>query len=453
MTETDLSGMQESTGQEGAAQSTPLILPTSTGHQILTLIGAGFLCFEFVFLVAYFDQSWFALDGRFFGIPAVLLSVLVAHFLLLFAESRRACRWFSLIFKGKPAVAYRKWLQLGETGFLFGLKQVRYLAVDELELTLLGNLVVKSKAVCGEGAAFPDRVLKVPFAIAETGQQQMLLATIRSHKADFVENKRLLKSQESAASGSEEAGKGKFNLKALVQKGPQITQLTTAAIMALLLLDVGYSSFYYLELLKNYYLAETDLLAASSSEADRHFARAEDLRLHPLPFSWVSARFLKSSNVAAGIWEQRSRVLWLEGKRAEAIEDGRKAIDEQPTSLRHRLYQTRLLVEENKIPESREQINKILEEHKHALMPRLYILAIVKEHENAKLVQQEYKAQMDACYEDTYENEPRWPPGGNCFFTELFYSDDSRFLLDRFLGSKYESQVRTATATEKAAGQ
>lgn len=436
MTEISSQSTGEELGrQEGQQEAFPVVLKASRSHMILTLVGTAFLCFEFVFLNLYFDRSWFGMDLRVYGVPIIILSLVLAHFLLTIAESNRVCRWFALIFKGRPLVVYRKWLTLNEDGIMFGIKPILYSAIDELELTLLGNLVFKSRSVCGAKAAFPDKVLKIPFPAADFATQDVFLAAIQKHKPNLLMNKRL-------ASGR----------KNVMQQGAQATQLVSAAIMALLLFDVGFSSFYYLDLLKNFYLAETDLLDKKPAEAADHFAKAEDLRLHPLPFSWVSSKFLKSSNVAAGIWEERARVLWLQGKHDDAIADGVKAIAESPTNLRHRLFQTRMLVDENKIPEAKEQLNKILEDHKHSFMPRLYLLAISKVQNKGDQgkVDEEYKTQLDPCFADTYVNEPHWPPGGNTFFTELFYSEDSRFLLDRFLGSKYEPPPADAQVSDSA---
>lgn len=399
----------------------PLELPTTISHQILTLVGSAFICFELIFLTMYFEQSWFPVDLIAYGLPSILCCVIFAHFLLLFAESNLSCRWLSFIFKGKPPVAYKKWLRLEDDSIVYGIKHLRWEALDELELTFMGNLVVKSRLLCGSHSKQPDKVLKFPFGIADFATQDRFLAIAKQKKKQIEFNRRLSKGRAT-------------NL----QKGAQATQLMTAGIMTLLLLDVGFSSFYYLELLKNYYLAEIDLLAGQTKDANLHFVRAEDLRQHPLPFSWVSAKFLGSSNVAAGIWEQRSRILWLQNKKEEALEDSRKAVKESPSNLRHRLYLTRLLVETNNLSEARENLEKILEEHKHSFMPRLYILAITKsQNNNAPRIAQEYKTQLDACYEDTYDAEPHWPPGGNRYFMELFYSDDTRFLLDRFLGTTY----------------
>lgn len=426
--------------QESLSAGRPVALKTSASHRVLALVSAAFLCFEFAFLICYFDRSWFSLDLRPYGLPAVIIAGFVGHLFLNFFESGFACRFFSFIFKGRPPVVYRNWLQLNEEGLVFGRRFLRYEAIDELELSFMGNLVIKSRLVCGKAAPEPDKLLKLPFAVADQNTQLFLLSELRRRRSELILNARLLKIEEPERALPVKIGSPV--LRAILAQGPQLTQMATAAIMALLLLDIGWSSCYYLELLKNYFLAQTDMLDGNPQSSERHFERAEQLRLQPLPISWVSAKFLKSSTVAAGIWEERSRALWLQGKHASAIEDGQKAIDEAPTNLRRRLYQSRLLVAEQRPAAARQQLEKILDDHKHSLMPRLYNLAIVKEtskNDPAK-ISPEYRAQLDACYEEVYAGEPHWPPGGNTFFTELFYSEDTRFLLDRFLGMKYEPE-------------
>ena len=405
-------------------------LRSSLSHQILVLVGSAFLCFEFVFLYLYSDPFWFPLDISTLGLAAILASVAIAHLLLSALETKTAARWLSFAFKGKAPVCYRKWITLEADAFSTGVKRVLFSAVDELELSWFGNLIVKSKAVCGE-VKNPDVVLKFPFAAATYAAQEELLQSLKEKNDGIALNSRLSK-----------------NRNATWQKGTQITQLTTAALMSFLLLDVGFSSFYYLELIKNYYLAQTDLLSSDPKAAESHFNRAEQLKNHPLPISWVSQKFLNSSTVSSDIWEQRARVLWLQGKQDEAIQNSLKSISEAPTNLRHRLYQTRLLEAAGKAADSKEQLEQILKDHKHSLLPRLYILAIAKDRQEAgKKLEQEYKTQLDLCFEDKFENEPQWPPGGNRHYIELLYSDDIIFLLDRFLGSKYNAPKYVPGAT------
>ncbi len=416
-------GPQESVEPMKSAES-ELMLPhsfsSSISHQILTLVGSAFLCFEFVFLCLYFDPGWFALDLSLLGTPVLMVCLLLAHLLLCFGESNLACSLFSPIGKGAPPILYRKWIRIEKGGIRLGRKHVRFEAIDEIELSWFGNLIVKSNLICGEDTPEPDHVLKFQFAAASFSNQEILLDLLKQKRPNLILSKRL-----------------KLGRNPALQKGTLATQLITAGIMSLVLLDLGFSSFYFLELLKNYYLAETDLLSNQRYEATKHFKRAEYLRLHPLAFSWVTGKFLHNSSVSSGIWEQRSRILWLEGEHDQAIQNSKKAVEETPNNLRHRLFLVRLLEEENRSKEAREELEQALEEHKHALLPQIYLLAITKAR-NPQMLEKEYKKQLDYCFEETFKNEPNWPPGGNRHFIELFYSDDIIFLLDRMLGSKYK---------------
>ncbi len=420
----------EKNSSDGAGSSNPIdpgaaqdhFFKASISHQILTLVGAGFLCFEFIFLYMYFDSFWFAVDLSTYGLITILIAVAIAHCLLTFAESDFFANRMFLLLKGRPGAVYRKWIKLEKDFLVFGVRRVNLSTIDELELSWFGNLIVKTRTICGAAAKQPDVVLKIPFAAGSFAAQEELLRRIRAHRPELVVNKKLKERN------------------VTWQQGTQITQLVTAGLMTLLLLDVGFSSFYYLELLKHFYLAETALLLNHTDDANAHFLRAEQLRTHPLPVSWVSSKFLKSSTVAAGIWEQRARILWLQGKHEEALDNSKKSVAEAPTNLRHRLYQTRLLEAENKVGDSDEQLEQILKDHKHSLLPRLYLLAIAKQR-NPDSLSAKYKEQLDKCYEDTFENEPQWPPGGNRHFVELFYSDDVIFLLDRYLGTGYTPPV------------
>lgn len=424
---------QSTTGAPPTSASLePQVFHCSLSHQILTLIGITFLLFEILFLTLYFDKFWFSIDLSMLGIIAILVLCFVAHFLLKFFESNQACDLLSFLFKGKPAIAYRKWIKLADDGFVFGIKHIRWDAVDEMELSWFGNLIVKSRLVCGASQKKPDVLIKIPFGIADNTTQVRFLDAAAAKRPNLLLNSKLKK------------------VDATLAKGAQMTQIATAAIMSFVLLDVGYASFYYLELLKNLYLAETTLLASNTAPAGlQHYERAENLRTHPLPISWVTSRFLSSSTVAAGLCIQRAKVLWLLGKKEEALQMAEKSFAYSPTSLRHHLYKTRLLVEQGRKEDARAELDKLIEEHKSALLPRLYVLALAKgSGYSASTDNQEYENQLAACYAETFGEEPYWPPGGNRFFTELWFSDDLRFLMDRFLETQPDMQRVREKASE-----
>ncbi len=435
-----IQGEHEQTAQQAppavaavSSSSAAQVLQCSLSHQILTLIGITFLFFELVFLTFYFDKFWFSIDLSMLGVIAILILCFVAHFVLKVLESKQACELLSFLLKGKPAIAYRKWIRTSDDGFAFGIKHIRWDAVDEMELSWFGNLIVKSRLVCGPSQKTPDVLIKIPFGIADNAAQVRFLDVARAKRPNLVINDKLKK------------------VDAVLAKGAHITQIATAAIMSFVLLDVGYASFYYLELLKNLYLAETSLLAsetATDAAALQQYERAENLRTHPLPLSWVTGKFLGSSSVAAGLCIQRAKVLWLLGRKEEALQLAEKSFEYSPTSLRHRLYKTRLLAQQGKRDEARTELGKLIEEHKSALLPRLYVLALEKESEHPPDGREsaEYENQLAACYAETFGEEPYWPPGGNRFFTELWFSDDLRFLMDRFL----DAQPNMKRVLEKA---
>ena len=423
-----------------SSNAVDLSLACSLSHQILTLIGFTFLLFEIVFLIFYFDKFWFSLDLSMLGVIAILILCVLTHLLLKSLESRQMCKFLSFLFKGKPPIPYRKWICTNGDGLTFGIKHIRWDVIDELELSWFGNLIVKSRRLCGNSQAQPDVILKIPFGIADNAAQVQFLNVARSQCPQVVLNNKLEK------------------VDATLAKGAQITQIVTAAIMSFVLLDVGYASFYYLELLKNLYQAEITLLQhpnPADPTALQYFEHAENLRLHPLPISWVTGKFLGSSTVAAGLCIQRAKIMWLLGKKDEALQLCEKSFEYSPNSLRHHLYKTRLLVEDNKVTDAQKELDKIIADHKSALLPRLYVLALANrspeasgiastqnpqtdvEFQNHKPeITQEYENQLAACYAETFGDEPYWPPGGNRFFTELWYSEDLRFLMDRFLRSK-----------------
>lgn len=431
---------------------------TSVGHTLFTLAGFTFFLFEWVFLSLYFDGTlWFGTDLAVWGIPVILILLVVAHLLLTLIESKRACKIVMPIWKGKPPVCYRRWLALDDSGITYGVKHVRWEVIDDLELSLMGNLVFRSRALCGNGQDQADVILKIPYAAGNQAEKNELIERVRRKKPSVVLNKRLEKSVSSP-----------------VVKGQAVIQLVTSAIMIVVLLDVGFSSFYYLELLKNYYQAGLCAMAARgdiynieidpTSKADANnivaeaqkrdsaenmklarsaFERAQYMTAHPFPLSWVSFKFLHFSNVAAGIHQERSNVLWLLGDKQKAIAEAREALIQQPKNLRMQLRLARLLAESGQRDEAYKQLDQIFEDHESSLLPRLYWLALKRETSTAAQMKKFYREQLDACYAKTFGIEPWWPPGGDRFFTELWFSHDQRFLLDRFLQADSHPKERS----------
>ncbi len=430
---------------------------TSLGHRLLTLAGVAMFLFGRLFIGLMFDGSgWFAADLSVCGIPTMILMLVVSHFILIGIESPRGCKLTSLIWKGKPAICYRKWFQTDSSGITYGIKHVRWEVMDEIELSWFGNLVIRSGVISGP-ACRPDVILKIPSSAGVQDGQKELIKIARRKKPNIVLNQRLQKSVNSP-----------------VVRGQAAMQLVFSAIMIVVLFDVAFSLFYYLELLKNYYVANVAATAArgeiykiglaegegkravdqavdrnipvdeaekrSPAEnlkiANQSFERAEYMRTHPFPLSWISSKFLHGTIWAGDVARARVEDLWLLGEKEKAIEVARKSLVEQPIkSSRMQLSLVRMLARSGQREEAVEVLKKTIEDHKGSLLPRLYLLALKREASSPDEMKKAYREQLDGSYENTFGIEPRWPlgSGDRPYGLESWYSPDERFLLDRFL--------------------
>ena len=391
-----------------------MLLPTTLPHRALTLVGTTFLMFELVFIQFFIGEYWFSIDLQMFGIPTALLLMPIAHFWLRWLESKSGCRAFFFFWKGTPPLAYEKWLQLEEDSFAFGNRYVRWDVVDELALTIFGNLQIKSRIVSGATQEKLDVLLKFPFAVTPRENQAKFVERVRQHRPDVIINKRLEKA-----------------LSAPIIKGAGIGMASGAVVMFLVLLDVGYGSFWFLDLMKHYHLAAVNARDGNAKEAERQLAMADDTRAHPFVLSWVAQKFV-SQNSAAGIYGARAEALWRMGRKNDAIEDAKIAAEHAEHSTKVKLRLARYLAAVGKRDEARALLDKLIEKHKHQLLPRLYVVVIEKE-KSKDAAQRQYIQYQDELVAEFFEKEPKWPPGGNLFFHEVIYQDDMDYVFKRLL--------------------
>lgn len=389
-------------------------LTTTKPHRALTLTGVSFLLFELVFIQFFIFEYWFSTDLAMFGVPSVLLLMPLAHFYLRWLESKSACKLFSFIFKGTPPLAYEKWLRLEDDSFAFGNRFVRWDAVEELKLTIFGNLQVRSRIACGTRQETPDVLLKFPFAVTSRENQSLFVERVRQRKPDVLTDKRLEKS-----------------LKAPHVKGASVGMASGAVIMFLVLLDVGWGSFWYLDIVKHYHLAAINGRDGKLQDAERHLKIADDFLAHPFPLSWVARKFI-SENSAAGLYGARADALWRMGRREEAVSDARSAVEHARHSTKVHLRLARYLTGVGKAEQAREELEKVIEKHKQHLLPRIYLVAMERQKSQAE-AQKEYARQHDQLVEEFFEQEPKWPPGGNLFFHDTIYQDDMDYVFKRLL--------------------
>jgi tetratricopeptide (TPR) repeat protein len=396
----------------------PLLLPASASHRLLALIGTTFVLFEIVFLFFYSENFWFDYNVVPWGIPVVLLVAGAAHLFLTFLESNYTTRRFWFFLQGKPLVVYRRWLALSDDGLAYGMKHVLFEAIDEVNLTFFGNLMILSRRTCGPNAERPDILVKFPFAAGWQQDQNRFIEALKSKRPDLKVNTRLEK-----------------RLKSKILKGQAYVQLAGALMMAVLLVDLGYSSFYFVDMLKDYYMARVCAIAGKTDEAERYLAKGDLAESHPFQLSYITSRFMTVGASGASLHEARADALWALGKKKEAIASQQQAIVLNPDSLNVCLHQVRFLVDDGQYNEAESRLNEVLDKHKHALLPRLYMLAAVKDvaPERPKEL---YKSYMKQLSDDVFMDEPIWPPGGETFLHELFHSDDINFVFERLLGIK-----------------
>src|SRR6202034_3177087 len=195
--------------------------------------------------------------------------------------------------------------------------------------TLWGNLVLRSRSITGEppvstskvwsflsNLVQPDTVLKLPFGITSHDDQTELILTLKRMQPNVVFNARLEK-----------------RLEAKELKAAAIVPLFGVAFMGLVLLDVGFGTFNYLEMLKGYYLAQVDGIAHDTAKGTKNYDYAENIRTHPLPISYVT-KLLSKPPVAPGLYDARGHALWELGRKDEAVHSLKKAVEMSPKNFR-----------------------------------------------------------------------------------------------------------------------
>lgn len=388
-------------------------------HSGFTLIGCSFFLFEVVFLTLYGNDFWFSCDISHLGVAVLVLILLSTHFLLIWVESPWGCEFFSPIKRGLPLLVYRKWLKLGDAGFSFGQRHVLWAAIDELELTIFGNLLLKSKSICGDNSPGPDLLFKIPFSCVGTSEQKAFIDLVKQHRSGAVLNKRLQKC-----------------LSVVQVKAIVYVQLLGVVFMSMVLLDVAQSTFGFLQMTKEYYLAQVFARDKNFAAAVQHLEQADWLRQHPwFPYSWVNNKLLKQGTVAAGVAEARSEALWHLQRRPEAIEEARQACKLNGAGFRLHLRLARLLAATGQEKEARLQVRQAIVRHPGSLLPRLYMVALLSgmSHQQAEKF---YDYYLDELRDQVFGDEPWWPPGGNRFLSEMFFQEDAAFVFDRLIKGK-----------------
>jgi hypothetical protein len=393
-------------------------IKTSFFYRAFTLITRSSFTFAILLILFLSTSFWFDWNAEQLGFLAVIVALGITHCLLVIAESEFLTRYFRFWRKGKPLVVYRRWLAVEENAIVFGSYRLVWTAIDGARLSHFGNLVFTSRALCGppimtvKGDNNPaSKILKVPFAAIDLPTQKSFITLLKT------------KCAQGALSPNLVALTNKPNL-----SSSNYISLFTMLIFISILFDVGYSTFRYVELLKRYYLSDKVALSGNISEGQRLYEQAEQLRTHKPFFSLVSKQLFTQGKSLANVQEVRSRALWTLGEKEQALAAQEQAVKLLPKSFKVVLCEVRMYLALGKIEAAKKALDSLMETHKHALLPRLYLASILWKNNKAAEARFYLSNYLDYLDKDYFSPPPVWPSGGEEVLHELFYQDDLKFL-------------------------
>lgn len=406
----------------------PRPIATAWGFRGFVLSGATFLLFELLFLVLYSNTDWFSIDITYLGIPAILLVLPIAHQLLRSLESPILIQLAMPLKNGLPFAIYWNWLTLHENNLTFGARKVAYSVIDELRLTVWGNIHIRTRALrLGPQSEFSEEhgkkveptelIFRVPLGVVAPKDQKRFVETIKKANPNVLINKRLQK-----------------RLSANDLSSSQMVSLLGSVFMLFVLLDVGQSTFTYLEILKAYYGATVDARAQKFESANALLARGDKLVQESPPVSWIKYKVFKDGNAAIGLMSARSEILFQLKRVDEAIEECKKALKINPKAFRINFQIARMLTSQNKYDEANKQVQEAIDTKKtDTFLPRSYMLAIETEKSGDQVSQKLFETYLKEFDESVFKDEPVWPPGGERMVHDVWFRNDLTFVYERLL--------------------
>jgi hypothetical protein len=201
--------------------------------------------------------------------------------------------------------------------------------------------------------------------------------------------------------------------------------------------DVIFSTFSYLEILKNYTIAKETGESSTSSEimAEKYFDLAENIRNHPLPISWVTRKIFQTDSARSGVMQVRADALWSMNKRGAAIASMRDALEVHGKNFRAELKLARMLVAMNQTKEAYEVLDKAGAKSKKAFVPKMYVLALLHQENSpgGESAQHFYDRAMKSLDDELFKDVTGWPPGVSPYLPDVWHREDIDFVFERML--------------------
>ncbi len=441
---------EEAVNEPAGAPLEVVAIAPALSHQIYALIGFAWPAFGILFFYLLLSNGWFSLGFSIVWLfPVVcLVALLLGHLVALSLESRRMTSVLYFFRRGMPLLFYRRFallqtrasgegsetLDRGSPAIIFGARRILLSAVDELHLTFLGMLEIRSYAASGkvfkaagaEGDAplnKADLLSRVPIGVLGLADQKRLVEIFRQGRPALTVNKRL-----------------EDRLNSPIVKGQAMISALGAVVFLYALFDVGYATTTWLEMSKDYYGSQLCMrhpdkaqifLSAGPGKKEKEVAlqlydRAEQIRTHPCALYWAYRALFANGNSASQLLAIRADTLFWLGNRDQALNVLRDALKLKPTGYVVHLQLARVLAASGKRDEAHQVLDQVLEKHKDILLPRVYNYALVVDDKKAAgELYKKYLAELD---EQVFGEEPGWPPGERPLM-EMWRRDDLEFLV------------------------
>ena len=149
----------------------------------------------------------------------------------------------------------------------------------------------------------------------------------------------------------------------------------------------------------------------------------------------VSRQLFSKGQSLAIVQEARSRALWNLGRKEKALLAQQDAAKLMPKSYKIVLCQARLYLALGKVEEAQNVIEGLIDKHKHALLPRLYLASLLWQNKKTDEAKSSLRNIWLCLIKNIFHHHLFGQPAAKKSLHELFYRDDLNFLFrtDRFL--------------------
>ena len=398
-------------------------LPTCLTHQANMIVGLSFFILEVIFLTLYIFNFWFKANLTTLVLLSFILILVLAWSILYFLELNIFNLLFYLLLRGRPLIVFRHWLSLNHPNFppgiSFGLKHVRFNIINELKLNFWGSLEIKSNCLTGS-LKNNETILTIPFNMANYENQTLLINTIKSNCPNLTTNARL----------------DKFIVKPPLI-GAKRMHGVTLLILLYLLFDINYTTFNYLELLKDYFYALKQS-GINSVEKSWYYKKALQIESMNPKFSYIWSRFYDSKHIKNNIVFLKAKYLFDSGNYMQSLDAIRSGLKNDPKNFRLELINARFLSALHKYDLADKALIESSQLHETKLLPKFYRFSLALNSDDKTKADKLYNEFKDSFDKDVFGDKDKWPPFSSNFLDDIWYREDFNYIFEMLLHKGYK---------------